>query len=60
VFAGTMNLAQVELPDNAVYYLCGPLPFLQAARGALIDHGIPARDIQYEMFGPDLWHADTE
>lgn len=60
VFAGTMNLTQVELPDSAVYYLCGPLPFLQAVRSALIDRGIPARDIQYEMFGPDLWHADTE
>jgi nitric oxide dioxygenase len=59
-FGGTMNLGQADLPDEAVYYLCGPLPFLQAVRSSLIDRGVPARDIQYEMFGPDLWHADTE
>ena len=27
-------------------------------RSALIDRGVPARDIQYEVFGPDLWQAD--
>ncbi|GLZ02056.1 globin domain-containing protein [Actinoplanes sp. NBRC 103695] len=59
-FAGTMNLDEINLPENAVYYLCGPLPFLQTVRSTLIDRGVPARDIQYEMFGPDLWQADTE
>jgi nitric oxide dioxygenase len=59
-YAGTMDLAAVELPEGAAYYLCGPLPFLQAVRSALIDRGIPARDIQYELFGPDLWQADAE
>src|SRR5215472_5845613 len=27
---------------------------------ALIELGIPPRDIQYEVFGPDLWQADYE
>jgi nitric oxide dioxygenase len=60
VFAGMMDLSQADLPGDAVYYLCGPLPFLQAVRTALIDRGITPADIQYEMFGPDLWQADTE
>jgi nitric oxide dioxygenase len=58
VHAGQMNLDEVKLPDGAGYYLCGPLPFMQAVRSALIDQGVPARDIQYEVFGPDLWQAD--
>jgi nitric oxide dioxygenase len=58
VHAGMMNLDEVKLPDGAGYYLCGPLPFMQAVRSSLIDRGVPARDIQYEVFGPDLWQAD--
>jgi nitric oxide dioxygenase len=60
VFAGRMDLSQVRLPDNASYHLCGPVPFMQGVRSALIELGIPARDIQYEVFGPDLWQADYE
>jgi nitric oxide dioxygenase len=55
---GLMDLGQVDLPDGAVYYLCGPVPFMQAVRGALIDRGVAPQDIQYEVFGPDLWQAD--
>jgi len=58
VHEGQMDLEDVKLPDGAGYYLCGPLPFMQAVRSALIDRGVPARDIQYEVFGPDLWQAD--
>jgi nitric oxide dioxygenase len=58
VHAGVLNVAGVDLPAGAGYYLCGPLPFLQGVRSALIDRGVPARDIQYEVFGPDLWQAD--
>jgi nitric oxide dioxygenase len=58
VHAGVMDLSDVDLPAGAGYYLCGPLPFMQAVRSALIDRGVPARDIQYEVFGPDLWQAD--
>jgi nitric oxide dioxygenase len=58
VHEGQMDLEDVKLPDGAGYYLCGPLPFMQAVRSALIDRDVPARDIQYEVFGPDLWQAD--
>ncbi|GAA3168491.1 FAD-binding oxidoreductase [Blastococcus jejuensis] len=58
VHPGVMNLDDVQLPDDAAYYLCGPLPFMQGIRSALIERGVPARDIQYEVFGPDLWQAD--
>jgi nitric oxide dioxygenase len=58
VHEGLVDLDAVPLPDGAGYYLCGPLPFMQAVRSALIDRGVPARDVQYELFGPDLWQAD--
>ncbi|GAA1751046.1 globin domain-containing protein [Kocuria aegyptia] len=57
---GLMNVDAVELPADAQYYLCGPLPFMQAVRSSLIARGVPAKDIQYEVFGPDLWLADFE
>jgi nitric oxide dioxygenase len=58
--AGLMDLGQIDLPDDAGYVLCGPVPFMQAVRSALIDRGVPPRDIQYEVFGPDLWQADFD
>jgi nitric oxide dioxygenase len=57
---GMMDLSQVDLPVNATYYLCGPLPFMQAVRSALIERQVSPRDIQYEVFGPDLWQADFD
>jgi nitric oxide dioxygenase len=58
VFRGLMDISQVSLPDNAVYHLCGPVPFMQGIRNALIKGGVSPCDIQYEVFGPDLWQAD--
>jgi nitric oxide dioxygenase len=61
VHQGLMDLrAIVDLPDDATYYLCGPLPFMQAVRSALIERGVAPGDIQYEVFGPDLWQADLD
>jgi nitric oxide dioxygenase len=60
VHTGFMNLRDVELPADAEYYLCGPVVFMQLVRTALIAAGVPARDIQYEVFGPDLWLADYQ
>lgn len=60
VFPGTMDISQVRLPDGAGYYLCGPLPFMQTVRSTLIDRGVRPQDIQYEVFGPDLWQADFD
>lgn len=59
-FSGFMDVGAVDLPDDAEYYLCGPLPFLKSVRSALVAGGVPARDIQYEVFGPDLWLADFQ
>ncbi|MFW3171699.1 globin domain-containing protein [Geodermatophilus sp. CPCC 206100] len=60
VHEGVMDLSEVDLPDEAVYYLCGPLPFMKAVRQTLLDRGVTPRDIQYEVFGPDLWQADAD
>ncbi|MEV4802569.1 globin domain-containing protein [Nonomuraea sp. NPDC049421] len=54
---GLMNLADVEIPAGAVAYLCGPLPFMRDVRAQLLKAGVAARDINYEVFGPDLWLA---
>lgn len=54
---GIMDLSQVELPEGARLYMCGPLPFMRAIRSQAIDRGVSARDIHYEVFGPDLWIA---
>jgi nitric oxide dioxygenase len=58
VFAGRVDLDQISLPDDALYYLCGPIPFMQAVHSELLDRGVQPRDVQYEVFGPDLWQAD--
>ena len=58
--SGFMDVGAVELPDDAEYYLCGPLPFLKSVRSALIGRGVRPQDIQYEVFGPDLWLADFQ
>ena len=52
---GYMSLANLDLPADARLYLCGPLPFMRAVRSQAIDAGIPATNIHYEVFGPDLW-----
>ncbi len=39
---------------DADFYLCGPLPFMQAQRAALLAGGVPAARIHREVFGPDL------
>ena len=52
---GLMDLSQVEIPEGARAFMCGPLDFMAGARRALIERGIPADRIDYEIFGPDLW-----
>ncbi|MEN8652164.1 globin domain-containing protein [Streptomyces sp. 21So2-11] len=55
---GLMDLSATDIPGGATAYLCGPLPFMRAVRGQLLHAGILARNIHYEVFGPDLWLAD--
>lgn len=60
VHSGFMNIRDMALPSDAEYYLCGPVPFMQAVRTALVGAGVRPKDIQYEVFGPDLWLADYQ
>ena len=46
--------------SRPAYHLRRPVRFMQAVRSALIARGVAPRDIQYEVFGPDLWQADYE
>ncbi len=57
-FSGLMDLEQVplvDLPEKTGYYLCGPLAFMQAQRQYLQKLGVPAQQIHYEVFGPDMF-----
>jgi nitric oxide dioxygenase len=61
---GLMDLSEVPLPVGLQVFTCGPLPFMRHVRSTLLKRGVPAADIRYEVFGPDLWAAqltpDTE
>ena len=56
---GYMNLEGFELNEGAVYYLCGPVVFMKAVRAQLLAAGVPAADIHYEVFGPDLLEVEA-
>ncbi|MEV4901501.1 globin domain-containing protein [Citricoccus sp. NPDC055426] len=58
--AGFMDLSDVELPGEAQVFMCGPLPFMQIARRALMEQGVAGDNINYEVFGPDLWAQQPE
>lgn len=56
-FIGRIDLAAIRsdviLPE-ADYYLCGPVPFMQAKLRELKSLGVPATRIHYEVFGSSL------
>ncbi|PBC64009.1 hemin transporter [Streptomyces sp. Tue6028] len=54
---GFVDLSGVAVLPGARAYLCGPLPFMRRVREQLLDKGVAAADIHYEVFGPDLWLA---
>ena len=54
---GFMSLDGMSIPTDATVYLCGPLPFMRSLRGQALAAGVPAANIHYEVFGPDLWLA---
>ncbi|MEV7420099.1 globin domain-containing protein [Streptomyces sp. NPDC089919] len=55
---GRVDLAALPpLAPGTRAYLCGPLPFMRAVRAQLLERGVAAADIHYEVFGPDLWLA---
>jgi len=47
----------VPLPEDVQVFTCGPLPFMRQVRSTLLARGVPAAQIRYEVFGPDLWAA---
>ncbi|WP_353951150.1 globin domain-containing protein [Knoellia sp. S7-12] len=57
--AGRVDLGTVEIPTDAQFYLCGPLPFMESVRTSLIEQNVPETDIHYEVFGPDKWLASA-
>ena len=56
---GLVDVADIDIPDGAAAYLCGPLPFMRAMREQLLAKGFAAADLHYEVFGPDLWQATS-
>ncbi len=54
---GPSDLRGLTVPVGTHAYLCGPPPFMRAVRTQLLAKGVPAADIHYEVFGPDLWLA---
>ncbi|MER5468657.1 globin domain-containing protein [Streptomyces sp. NPDC002685] len=56
---GLADLSGVTVRPGTHAYLCGPLPFMRAVRTQLLEKGVPASDIHYEVFGPDLWLAQA-
>ncbi|MEA5104549.1 NO-inducible flavohemoprotein [Pantoea sp. S18] len=52
---GLMDLASVSATLNQAdrqFWICGPLPFMQFVARQLVDAGINANRIHYEVFGP--------
>jgi nitric oxide dioxygenase len=56
---GYMDLTDIPLPEDIQVFTCGPLPFMRLVRSTLLERGVPAARIRYEVFGPDLWAAQT-
>ncbi|WP_406454664.1 FAD-binding oxidoreductase [Streptomyces sp. NBC_00876] len=54
---GLVDLGGLAIAPGTHAYLCGPLPFMRSVRAQLLAQGVPAADIHYEVFGPDLWLA---
>ncbi|MBL7499342.1 hemin transporter [Frankia sp. CNm7] len=52
---GLLPPALLPVPPGARVHLCGPIPFMRAVRAGLLERGVPAERVQYEVFGPDLW-----
>lgn len=54
--AGPMHMTAEWRPfiDTAIFYLCGPAPFMQHMYKSLRDAGVDRGRIHREVFGPDL------
>ena len=54
-----MDLTDIPLPQDIQVVTCGPLSFMRHVRSTLLSRGVPPARIRYEVFGPDLWAAQT-
>lgn len=54
---GYVDVRDVPLPEGVTVYMCGPLPFMDRVRATLLERGVHAGRIHYEVFGPDSWLA---
>jgi len=57
-FQGTMDLNQVKelIPldkQNALYYFCGPIPFMKSIGQQLLQMGVERSALNFEVFGPN-------
>ena len=53
VHQGLMDLTKIALPiEQGNFYLCGPIAFMQFAKQQLLNLGVIANNIHYEVFGP--------
>lgn len=57
---GFMDLSDIDVPADATVFMCGPLEFMRLTRKALMAKGIPSENINYEVFGPDLWAQNPD
>jgi nitric oxide dioxygenase len=51
---GLVDLSNIEILEGTRAHLCGPVPFMRSMRAQLLQHGVPASRVHYEIFGPDL------
>jgi nitric oxide dioxygenase len=58
VHPGLLNLAGIELPVDAEFYLCGGAGFVAAVRTQLGERGIPTERVHCELFAPNDWLLD--
>lgn len=50
---GFIDFSQESLPiENGHFYLCGPVQFMAFAKSELLELGVAATRIHYEVFGP--------
>jgi nitric oxide dioxygenase len=56
---GYTDPTDIPLPEDIQVFTCGPLPFMRLVRSTLLEREVPAARIRYEVFGPDLWAAQT-
>ena len=52
------KIAALSSEQDALYFICGPSPFIQKQFNDLRKQGIEARNIRFEEFGPQLLHLN--